>query len=73
MWAGREEGLVSFLPWLAGTLCRQAGRTGQLFALVSWDPVCGQAGRTGQVFALVSWDPVCGQGGRKDWSAFCLG
>ena len=29
MWAGREEGLVSSLPWLAGTLCGQAGRTGQ--------------------------------------------
>ena len=47
MWAGREEGLVSFLPWLAGTVYvgREGGRTGQPFALVSWDPVCGQGGR----------------------------
>ena len=48
MWAGREEGLVSLLPWLAGTVYvgRQGGRTGSLPWLAG--TLCGQAGRTGQ-------------------------
>ena len=37
----------ALVSWLAGTVYvgREGGRTGQLFALVSWDPVCGQGGR----------------------------